>query len=143
MTKGKIIGKIFAVITGLLLISVFIAYTYIDGQRRTLERYVTSLARGNSADYLTTTGSEPPADFKENVRSLFKATGSFDKLEENDLIGVDVKITGRNYIAPDQWELSADIYYFKGDMNMKWDRDTFLLTFSGGKWRVEAGGELL
>ncbi len=138
MKKTKKLG-IFMTVLACLLLTVCLAVSwYLGGQKRTLERYALSIARGNASDYALSTGKDPgDADaFKQSTRQRFTGSGDFPDLKENDLIGADVKIKSRKMLTFTRWELGAEVWYFSGKMNRRDPVSSYELVFSEGSWKV-------
>lgn len=137
MNKGKMIGKIVTVLTVIIVVICLGGAWYLGGQKRTLDKYCSSIARGNGTDYNELTGkNEDISSFKAAWRDKFKASGYFDSLSDTDVIGYDVRISQRKILSPEKWECTADVDLFCHDMYKRCNDVVFTLEFSGGSWHI-------
>lgn len=144
MSKGqsgtKTAGKIFAAICIILLIAVLSASWFIGGQTRAVQKYFTARASGSYSDYVSLLiGSdydECAADeYKSESRAFFTSLAQFEKLEENDTIGTNVKVKEHRINgAADKWICTADIDFYSNGMSVSFKDVEVSLLFSGGKW---------
>ena len=144
MSKGKIIGKIITAVTIVLVLAFLACFWYLGGQKRAIERYCSSIARGNASDYNTLTGSNEDADtFKASQREKFKSSGSFNDLEDNSVIGYEVRLNERRFLTFTRWECTADVDLFSGNMSKRCEKTVFTLEFIGGSWHIDNVSEVL
>lgn len=143
----KTAGKIFAVFTGILLITVLFVSWFIGGQTRTAEKFCAALGSGDLKSYerlfdpaayeeyageLTLDKSE----FRELCLDRFRNYRAFAELESADIVSSNVKITEHKMRGGiDNWECTADVDFYCSGMSIS-ETMVFYMRFQGGKWLI-------
>ncbi|MBR4223252.1 MAG: hypothetical protein IKR73_00420 [Oscillospiraceae bacterium] len=139
MSKSKAVGKAGALLSAVLLAVTMVATSYIGGQQRAVDRYVTSIATGNLTDYTAVTGDTSYTDkdtFKAAMRSWLNENGDFPDLEENSVVGATARINSHDHISLDRWICRTKVSYYSGSMSRVIEQD-LTVVFSNGKWMIE------
>ena len=139
MSKTKAAGKAAALLSALLLAVTLVFTSYIGGQQRAIDRYVSSLATGNLDDYISVTGDESFTDkdsFKAGMRERLNENGDFPDLEENSVIGATARIQAHDMVSYDRWVCRTKVSFYSGAMSSTIDTQ-YTVVFRGGRWMIE------
>ncbi len=142
-SSTKIMGKLFAALTLLLLAAVTAMSWYIGGQNRAIEKYCAAVASGSYKDLAKTAVTDElesmditSEKFKAASRSYFKELPEFSELGETDIISSKVEINEHIMDSSvTQWICMADIDFYCNGMSISYPAK-FKLSFSNGKWIV-------
>ena len=139
----KIMGKLFAVLTLILLAAAAAMSWYISGQNRAVEKYCAAVASGSYKDFeKTAVTAELDAlgisaeNFKNASRAYFEGLPEFSELGETDIINSKVRINEHTMETSfSQWICTADIDFYCSGMSVSYPAK-FRLSFANGKWIV-------
>ncbi|MGN1101105.1 MAG: hypothetical protein ACI4RG_02870 [Huintestinicola sp.] len=142
---AKIAGKALTAFVILILIAVFAVSEFIGGQDTAALKYCSAVASANFKEYVKTvspgdiyaSGSE--SDFKAACTSGLRGLPEFSKLEENDILSANVKITEHKMNGSlTEWICTADIDFFCSGNSVSFDGVSITMSFSGGKWIIKS-----
>ena len=139
---AKALGKLLAVISGIILLAVLLAAWFIGGQTRAVNKYFASRASGNYKEYAALlpegSGENKPGkadEYSAQCKSFFRGLPEFEALSETDVISSKIKVNEHRMNGSwTKWTCTADVDFYCSGSSISYKDVKVDLSFSSGRW---------
>lgn len=143
-SASKALGKLLAVISGIILLAVIIAAWFIGGQTRAVNKCFAAMASGNYKEYIALLPSghqeyhqHEAADYSDQCKSFFRGLPEFEALSETDVISSKIKINEHRMNGSwTEWTCTADVDFYCSGSSVSYKDVKVDLSFSSGRWYI-------
>ncbi len=138
MTKGKVIGRIFTVITALICLCALMFSIYMGGQEKTAESYYTAVIRDDFSEFSSLfTDGVYNEELPERLKSDYVKLSEGFKLDETSLMHIRINFKRREFLSLTENRYFYTVTYYDDDVNsLTTDESDFHLKFEDFVWKI-------